>query len=85
MSTFDSLELGRVSDDGREVDERVAGMFISTLFYFSTFTFLTPFSLSLSLSVHPLFLSLSLPSSSLSLSVLLVFLFCSLSPFSARV
>ena len=25
MSTFDSLELGRYSDDGRDADERVAG------------------------------------------------------------
>ena len=26
MSTFDSLELGRYSDDGKDTDERVAGM-----------------------------------------------------------
>lgn len=25
MSTFDSMELGRYSDDGKEVDEQVAG------------------------------------------------------------
>lgn len=26
MSTFDSLELGRYSDDGKDANERVAGM-----------------------------------------------------------
>ena len=80
MSTFDSLELGRVSDDGREVDERVAGMVISALFYFSTFTFLTPFSLSLSLTLLSpsiLFFSLS-PSLPPSLSLFLFYLFFAL-------
>lgn len=27
MSTFDSLELGRCSDDGRDIEERVAGIY----------------------------------------------------------
>lgn len=27
MSTFDSLELGRCSDDGRDTEERVAGIY----------------------------------------------------------